>query len=71
LSTSVAIGQAQSISAISNGQQDPALATSAASGPTTIKFEQNNYSPESLSTADIYRKTRNQLAMAKEELAVA
>lgn len=35
-----------------------------------IKFEQNNYSPESLSTTDLYRQTRNQIAMAKEELAV-
>lgn len=37
---------------------------------TEIKFEQNNYSPEALSTADIYRQTRNQIALAKEELAV-
>lgn len=35
-----------------------------------IKFEQNNYSPESLSTADIYRKTRNQIELAKKELSV-
>lgn len=38
--------------------------------PREIKFEQNNYSPEALSTADIYRQTRNQIAMAKEELSV-
>lgn len=35
---------------------------------TEIRFEQNNYSPESLSTADIYRQTRNQISIAKEEL---
>lgn len=39
-------------------------------GPTEIKFEQNNYSPEALSVSDIYRQTRNQIALAKEELAV-
>lgn len=36
---------------------------------TEIRFEQNNYSPESLSATDIYRQTRNQLALAKGELA--
>src|SRR5690606_36030936 len=34
-------------------------------GPT---FIQNNYSPKALTTADIYKKTRNQVAMAKEEM---
>lgn len=38
--------------------------------PAVIKFEQNNYSPEALSSADIYIQTRNQLALAKEELGV-
>ena len=40
------------------------------SGVTEIKFEQTINSPTALSTADIYRQTRNQIAMAKEELAV-
>ena len=39
------------------------------SGPTEIKFEQNNYSPEALSTGDIWRNTRSQFALAKEKLA--
>ena len=30
-----------------------------------INFEQNNYSPTELSRLDIYRQTRNQLAMLK------
>lgn len=34
----------------------------------TIKFEQNNYSPESLSAIDIYRQTKNQLSQAKQAL---
>ena len=33
---------------------------------TTIKLEQNNYSPKALSTADIYRNTNNQISRAKE-----
>lgn len=38
------------------------------STPREITFQQNNYSPTALSTADIYRQTRNQIALAKEEL---
>jgi hypothetical protein len=41
--------------------------------PVTTKevtFVQNNYSPEALSTADIYRQSRNQIDLAKKELAV-
>jgi tape measure domain-containing protein len=30
-----------------------------------VKFEQNNYSPKALSPTEIYRNTRNQLALAK------
>ncbi len=37
--------------------------------PTTIKFEQNNYSPKALSEVELYRQTRNQLALAKGALA--
>jgi tape measure domain-containing protein len=33
-----------------------------------IKFEQNNYSPKSLSAVEIYRQTKNQLALAREAL---
>jgi phage-related protein len=33
-----------------------------------VQFVQNNNSPKALSTNDIYRNTRNQLAIAKEEL---
>ncbi len=31
----------------------------------TIKFEQNNYSPKALSDVEIYRQTKNQIALAK------
>lgn len=33
-----------------------------------VKFEQNNYSPKALSTAEIYRRTNNQMAQAKQLL---
>lgn len=33
-----------------------------------IKFEQNNYSPTALSTSELYRQTRSQISLAKEEL---
>ena len=39
--------------------------------PREIQFTQNNYSPEALSEADIYRRTRGQLAMAREELGIS
>lgn len=37
---------------------------------TSITFEQINNSPKALSTTDIYRNTRSQLALAKQELGV-
>lgn len=54
--------------AISTTQAPPDESTVAPAG-TSIKFEQNNYSPESLSTIDIYRQTKNQLAQAQLALA--
>jgi tape measure domain-containing protein len=33
-----------------------------------VSFVQNNYSPEALSTADIYRQTKSQIAIARKEL---
>jgi hypothetical protein len=35
----------------------------------TITYQQNNYSPESLSEIDIYRQTKNQLSQLKTALA--
>lgn len=67
--TSLAYQQARVISSATNDRADDLVAAGPVV-PTEIKFEQNNYSPEALSTADIYRQTRNQIALAKEELAV-
>ena len=38
------------------------------SSPGDVTFNQYNTSPKALTTADIYRNTRNQFAIAKEEL---
>lgn len=37
---------------------------------TTVVFNQNNTSPKALSNAEIYRRTKNQLSVAKEALSV-
>lgn len=42
----------------------------ATSGTTELTFVQNNYSPEALSADDIYRSTRSQVTLAKEELQI-
>ena len=44
-------------------------AYAAAAGGTTVEFNQYNSSPESLSDAEIYRQTNNQLTFASEKLA--
>jgi ABC-type transporter Mla MlaB component len=40
-------------------------------GPSEITFEQNIYAPEALSTNDIYRNTKSQIVLAKEELGIS
>ena len=39
-------------------------------GPTEVKFEQNIYSPTPLTANEIYRNTKNQITLAKEELKI-
>jgi len=43
----------------------------AVAGGTSVKFEQNNYSPEALTEVEIYRQTKNQLSQIKSALAIA
>lgn len=57
--------------------QASAIASSQAStedlaitGVTEVKFEQTINAPTELSTAEIYRQTRNQITMAKEEFSI-
>lgn len=67
---SVSYSQASALSAAETAQADQAATTDSYDGPREIKFEQNNYSPEALSTGDIYRNTKSQIALAKDELGV-
>ena len=60
--------QAALIAAASHPTND--IVDSIKQTPTEIKFEQIINSPTALSTADIYRQTRNQITMAKKELAI-
>ncbi len=39
--------------------------------PTGVMFEQNIYAPKALSTNDIYRNTKSQIVLAKEELGIS
>jgi hypothetical protein len=43
-------------------------AENADSEPRQIVFKQENHSPKALNPVEIYRNTRNQLALAREEL---
>ena len=38
--------------------------------PPEVRFEQNIYAPQALTTNDIYRNTKSQIALAKEELGI-
>lgn len=61
--------QASSIAASNQPTTDDGNDPSDPTAPTGgVLFQQNNYSPEALSTAEIYRRTNNQLSQAKELL---
>ena len=64
LSADVSLAQARAISADKSADRN-LDALSSGSEPSVIKLEQNNYSPEALSTAEIYRRTKNLVAMAE------
>lgn len=68
ITAAASYGQA---SAISSDRE--AAAQAAADAPTVpsvteFKLEQNNYSPEALPAAEIYRQTKNQFSLAKDAL---
>jgi tape measure domain-containing protein len=66
---SASLGQAAAISADQRASQT-AQAGDTPVVPSEIKFEQNNYSPKALSEVDIYRQTKNQMALLKQALPV-
>ena len=68
ITAATSYGQASIISASTNiAQTDPNVP--AATVPS-VKFEQNNYSPEALTEIEIYRQTKNQLSQLKTVLAL-
>jgi phage-related protein len=60
--------QAQLIAAGTRSQPEETAESVTARGE--VKFEQNIFAPKQLSTNDIYKQTRNQITMAKEELSI-
>lgn len=62
----VSYGQASAISA--TPRETSSVLTETAPVIQEIKFEQTNISPKALSPTEIYRQTRNQLALAQEAL---
>jgi len=69
ITADVSTQQATNLVAATAAQSD-AAATATTPTTTEIKFEQNVYSPTALSVGDVYRQTRNQITMAKEELSI-
>ena len=68
ITAAASYGQAAIISSGQTNSQDEPVPV--APGGTSVKFEQNNYSPESLTEIEIYRQTKNQLSQLKSALAV-
>lgn len=64
------IQQANVISNTSGGSNNTSTPSTINSQPGDITFIQNNNSPKALSAADIYRNTKSQIALAKEELSI-
>jgi hypothetical protein len=68
ITAAASYGQAAIISSGQTTTQDEPVPV--VPGGTSVKFEQNNYSPESLTEIEIYRQTKNQLSQLKSALAV-
>lgn len=67
LTGALSLQSASDIASTQIGTQSSQTATE----PSEIKFEQTINAPKQLSTADIYRQTKNQIALAKEELNIS
>lgn len=61
--------QASAIAAAARLQETEG-ADEVTAGPGEVRFEQNIYAPKQLSVGDIYKQTRNQITLAKEELSI-
>lgn len=68
LSPDYSFSQARTIAATANAQQDEKVKAPAGSGEVT--FNQTINAPTQLTTSEIYKNTRNQITMAKQELSI-
>ena len=68
LSPGYSYAQARNIATTANAQQDDAIKAPAGAGE--VVFNQTINAPTQLSTSEIYRQTRNQITMAKQELSI-
>lgn len=66
----VSLEGARIISATATLTKDD-ISTPTQTVPTEVTFEQNIYAPTALSTNDIYRNTKSQIVLAKEELGIS
>ena len=69
ITAAASYGLGARISAEQIAAQMEEIGAGASVGPT-VKFEQNNYSPKSLTEIEIYRQTKNQLSQVKSLLSV-
>lgn len=69
ISASTSTGSANTISATTDANAQALQDQALANGGTLVEFKQYNTSPKALSSAEIYRQTRNQLSVVKEALA--
>ena len=68
ITAAASFGQAAVISTEKQALDTATAEVQTAQAGNTFKFEQNNYSPESLSDVEIYRQTKNQLGQIKSAL---
>lgn len=68
VSTSAAVAQTTA-SSFDSGSQSGDGTNADGSAGTSVSFTQNNYSPKALSSAEIYRLTKNQISKVKEVVA--
>jgi hypothetical protein len=66
----VSISRAREIATTAEVAQNDSATPAQTVAPTEVTFEQNIYAPEALTTGAIYRNTKSQLALAKEELGI-
>src|SRR5580765_3080238 len=64
------INQARTISSQQRAQQQDVSSVTETPTPGGVVFQQTINSPTRLSTSDIYKQTRNQITIAKEELSI-